>query len=556
MKACALFLEDDVMNGYLSAKSEFLFPDTPLSPLPEALHTAAARNGKAGLQLLFECPEDAGRVEVDAPGFGVEFYQLVKVPVDYNTGNGVDQGGAMVLLPEACPDYAIRKAPFWVLDCLRPLPDGTVLAEDGRCCAYLCLTPGSGMPAGSHTISLIVRAGEQVHRCAVDCRIYDVEFHEEVFGKTNWFSVESIESQHGVRRDEPGFEPLLRSYARAMRRCHQKVFLFWMHEGRPVPKPEKPYRFDFEDLTPMIEVLFEEGFETLETGGLICRGVKPDGSPDMYSADLKCGADPSVSVDSEEGYELLCCEMRDFAAFLRKHGWQDKVLFHVMDEPDVHIRSDADMQARRTQFFLAANIVRRYLPGVRIIEAVKTTLFRGGVDIMVPITDGYEREKASFDAAIALGDEVWTYVCCGPEGKWLNRFLDQPLANGRLLFWGCAANRISGYLHWGFNQFAGVKNPFEKTSCENWTGIGTEFPCGDAFIVYPGTDGCWPSMRLEAERRGAEEAALLWALRQKDEAAHDRLIAKVFRGFEDYDNDPERLEAVFEELLGLLCEGA
>ena len=43
-----------------------------------------------------------------------------------------------------------------------------------------------------------------------------------------------------------------------------------------------------------------------------------------------------------------------------------------------------------------------------------------------------------------------------------------------------------------------------------------------------------------------------WALRQKDEAAHDELIAKVFRGFADYDNDPEKLETVFEELLRLL----
>ena len=60
-------------------------------------------------------------------------------------------------------------------------------------------------------------------------------------------------------------------------------------------------------------------------------------------------------------------------------------------------------------------------------------------------------------------------------------------------------------------------------------------------------------MRLEAERRGAEEAALLWALRQKDEAAHDELIARVFRGFEDYNNDPKNLENIFEELLRLLC---
>ena len=118
----------------------------------------------------------------------------------------------------------------------------------------------------------------------------------------------------------------------------------------------------------------------------------------MFTADLKCRANPAVSVDSDEGYELLCCEMQAFADFLMRHGWMDRVLFHVMDEPDVHYETDAVLQARRVQFMLAANIVRRYLPGVRIIEAVKTTTMRGGVDIMVPITDGYERSKSAFDA--------------------------------------------------------------------------------------------------------------------------------------------------------------
>ena len=42
-------------------------------------------------------------------------------------------------------------------------------------------------------------------------------------------------------------------------------------------------------------------------------------------------------------------------------------------------------------------------------------------------------------------------------------------------------------------------------------------------------------------------------MRQKDEAAHDELIARVFRGFEDYNNDPKNLENIFEELLRLLC---
>jgi len=537
------------MNGIITASQVFHFPDSPLGAMPAALHTCCAKNGKAAFQILFECPQPAGSIAVSCPGFTAEFFQMIDVPVEYNTGNGVDQGGAMVLRLDHCPDYAVRQAPFRVYDCLRPLESGEIPAKNGLACAYVRLTPDSALPAGEHSVTLTLRAGAQTHTCAVSCRVYPFAFDENRFKTTNWFSVAAMENMHSVMRGTPEFEAVVRAYARSMRSVHQKVFLLWMHEDLSERRTEKPYHFDFEDMKPIIEIFFEEGFDTFETGGIICRGYREDGSQDMYTGDFKCSANPSVSVDSDEGYALLCCEMEAFSAFLRRNGWENRVLFHVMDEPDVHYKSDADLQARRVQFFMAANIVRRYLPGVRIIEAVKTTLFRGGVDIMVPITDSYQGSKQIFDDAIAQGDEVWTYVCCAPEGKWLNRFLDQPLLNGRLLFWGCAANRIAGYLHWGYNQFSGVPNPFEATSAHNWTGIGTNFPCGDAFIVYPGKDGPWPSMRLEAERVGAQEAAMLRELLDRDPAAHDALIARVFRAFDDYDNTPETLDALHEELL-------
>ena len=180
---------------------------------------------------------------------------------------------------------------------------------------------------------------------------------------------------------------------------------------------------------------------------------------------------------------------------------------------------------------------------------------RGGVDIWVPGTPGYEARQADFDALTALGESVWAYVCCGPEGNWLNRFLDFALLKGRLLFWGCAANRLGGFLHWGFNQFPAGMDPFAGTSCPNHTGIGTNFPCGDSFLVYPGTDGPWPGMRMEAARRGAEDAALLALLRCRDEAAHDALVARVFHDNQNYNDDPAVFETVYEELLHLLEEG-
>ena len=540
------------MNGYISSHQVFLFPDTPLGVMPAQLRLACARNGRVGIQLLFECAAACGSIRVDGAGFDVEIYQLIDVPVEYNTGNGVDQGGAMVVLPDRCPDYAIRRAPFRVYDCLRPAQDGGIPAPDGRACAYVCLAPRAELAPGEHTLTITLCAGAETHACCVVCRVYPASFDENLFQTTNWFSVCAMEQLHGVTRGTPAFEAVVRAYARSMRRVHQKIFLLWMHEDLSERRASRPYRFDFEDMAPVIRIFFEKGFETFETGGILCRGFTDDGRPDMYTADLKCSANPAVSVDSDEGYALLCSEMQAFSAFLRRHGWQDRVLFHVMDEPDVHYRSEADLLARRAQFFMAANIVRRYLPGVRIIEAVKTTRMRGGVDIMVPITDGYQHNKAAFDEAVAMGEPVWTYVCCGPEGRWLNRFLDQPLINGRLLFWGCAANRLSGYLHWGYNQFGGVPNPFERTSCRNNTGIGTDYPCGDAFIVYPGDGGPWLSMRLEAERMGAQEAAMLAALRARDPQAHDALISGVFRGFDDYDNDPEKLDRLHETLLALL----
>ena len=107
-------------------------------------------------------------------------------------------------------------------------------------------------------------------------------------------------------------------------------------------------------------------------------------------------------------------------------------------------------------------------------------------------------------------------------------------------------------MHWGFNQFQLGMDPFVGTSCPNHTGIGTNFPCGDSFIVYPGEDGPWLSMRLEAARRGAEDVAMLRLLREQDEKAHDELVARAFTNNEAYEDDTAVFEGIYETLLRTL----
>ena len=541
------------MNGYITAYQTFLFPDTTLGGMPDHIHVASARNGSVGIQILFECPEPCGTLTLEAEGFELELYQMIDIPVELNTGNGVDQGGAMTLLFDHCPDHAIRQAPFRVFDCLRPMTSCRIPSVQGLAAAYVCIRPREETPAGSYTLSLRICNGSQVHICSIDYRVYPVSFEENRMQQTNWFNLLSMAEKHDLEPWSPAHYEMIRRYARTMRRAHQNVFCIWFRDIMKVSAD--PWHFDFSALKPLIEIFMEEGFDTLETGSILSRGSLPDGAPNMYTNCFTCDAAPDIPVDSDQGYELLSCELRDFAQFLKEIHWDRKVLFHIMDEPDVHYKTEADLEARRTQYFMVANLVRRYIPNVQTIEAVKSTKFRGGVDIMVPITDGYQSNQKAFDTAISLGDPVWSYVCCGPEGMWLNRFLDQPLVNGRLLFWGFALNRISGYLHWGYNQYQSTPNPFISTKAHNPTGIGTDFPCGDAFIVYPGEDGPWISMRLEAERRGAEEAALLCQLRDRDPGVMEKLIHQVFQRFDLYHNDPRDLEAVHEQLLQLLsCE--
>lgn len=81
------------------------------------------------------------------------------------------------------------------------------------------------------------------------------------------------------------------------------------------------------------------------------------------------------------------------AEFLRKYGWQDKVVFHIHDEPDIHFKNEASLLARKRQYYLAAGILRKYLPNVRVIEAVASPEFRGGVDIWVPARRAMRRGR-------------------------------------------------------------------------------------------------------------------------------------------------------------------
>lgn len=212
----------------------------------------------------------------------------------------------------------------------------------------------------------------------------------------------AISRFHHVEMGTPEYLDMLRAYIRAMRRLHQKIFYIQLDEQ--CVNIKEPIAFDFEYLTPVIQCFFEEGMEIMEIGALLHRGFLPDGSPDMYTDSFTCMMDKNLKFDTLEGYVHTVKLVQALASYLKKHGWEKKILFHIHDEPDIHVKDREALEARRRQYYLAAGILRKYLPGVQIIEAVDTAEFYGGVDIWVPGTAGYEKKKDEFDQLIRLGE--------------------------------------------------------------------------------------------------------------------------------------------------------
>ena len=109
---------------------------------------------------------------------------------------------------------------------------------------------------------------------------------------------------------------------------------------------------------------------------------------------------------------------------------------------------------------------------------------------------------------------------------------------------------LQGYLHWALNHYKSDQDPFEQSVVKH--GSSTHLPAGDTHIVYPGKDGPWSSLRLEAQREGFEDLELFLQLKQRDPSAADRIVRKVITGFNRYTKDPAVLRSARRQLFRAL----
>ena len=147
---------------------------------------------------------------------------------------------------------------------------------------------------------------------------------------------------------------------------------------------------------------------------------------------------------------------------------------------------------------------------------------------------------------VEAGIPSWTYLCCAPRGRYLNRLLDTPLAKVRMSGWLFYRFGVEGFLHWGYNywykhQTQEMIDPFTVTDGLAWPG----WAFGDTFVVYPGADGPIDSIRWEVFAESLQDYALLQTLGVDPEAP----LLSPLKDFDDFPKDERWIQRARKQLL-------
>jgi len=479
-----------------------------------------------GAELTADPPRFVGYVPVDRPIQNPPKDQLRKPPAEFPDP---------LLEIEEIEVPANTTQPIWITV---PVP---LDATPGIYAAGWDLAAGRSPAAGRSRLAI-----GSLSTNALSLRVYPAAVGPSRLWVTNWFAMHWPHMKIDPKPGSPEYWALLRRYAHNMAEHRQNVALISpLDLATFTAKSDGALDIDFSTFDRWVEIFTEEGVIGRIEGGHI--GGRKAGweSPFVVSIRrLSEGRAESASVDPEspEADRFYARFFPALVEHLKARGWHDKYLQHLADEP---------IASNIASYRAMAALARKYAPSLRIVEACHTKDLAGSIDVWVPQLNYLHDDFAHYKARQKAGEEVWFYTCVFPQGEYANRFIEQPLAKTRLLHWINFRYGITGYLHWGYNHWT-QESPFTHTTRPH---PGPPYlPAGDAWIVYPGSDGPLDSIRHEAMRDGIADYELLSQLAERDRAGADRLAARHILAFDRYDCDVEAFRATRRELLQALSK--
>jgi len=417
-------------------------------------------------------------------------------------------------------------------------------------------------PAGTYEGTVKIDADGLKQQTPIALKVYDVVLPPEMNLKlVNWYHTGPVANIYGAPLHSEKFFEYVEADARAMAAHRQSIGYITITETiTAVENEDGEISFDFANFDRMASIYQTAGLPYLMGSHLAGRNQWK--APDFYAlplslkkADGSKGRFPAPKDSSEKHVFVMTDTFKEYASVflpaLQKHleekGWIDIYYQHMADEP---VNENADAFEQLTGY------VKTYAPKIKRAEANRTVFVQGNLDVYVPLLSELHENLPLYKELMLKGSEVWFYTCERPRGVFMNRFIESPLAETRLLHWANFYTHTTGYLHWGYNPSWG-RNIFANPRA----GI---HPVGDGYIVYPGLaklrddpaakdrPHSLDSIRYEALRDGAEDYELLCILARKDRQKADDICSMVMYNLTGYTTDPQDVNNARRALLEAL----
>jgi len=518
-------------------EAQELFPDTKLDHPVKRLVVHSPRNTVASVHVMITGLQGTERIsfsqsdQTGNPTQGTQWYRLIDVPVDENTG--LDRNTEKY--SNKVNPYVIRRAPFRIYDPFRPV-NSPIAAESTSVALRIELPIDDATPPKEyrHRLNIDINGRVQslewivtVHRATIPL------LSNSTISYINWHNLDNICSAHNVAKWSEPFWTMLTQYARTMARGRQNAFWFHWGDFFTFDSVGTVTTFRRDSLERYIRVFLNTGMKTIHGAPMYYRR-------DWFHTDMLLGIraadNQEIDAVSERSKRMLSQMAQRIIAVMRDNGWEGQWVQGVFDEPE-------DPFVDRYKELVG--VLRGLKPDIQILEATMTMNVAGLVNVWCPQVQEYQGNREFFDKRKAAGDKVWVYTCLSPGGPWLNRLLDQERLRQIYIGWALAKYDLQGFLHWGGNFH--TPKPFEELVRFHME--GQFLPAGDSHILYPLPEGPLSSHRFEAHRIGMEDYELLAQVKTRNAPGAEQIIARVVQGFDKYSKDVRTYRAARQALL-------
>jgi len=411
---------------------EKIFPDDAVGThaLGEKLWRVP-RNGHVNLQIALRSsrPVSGLRVMVSEPRLNG-----VRLPVRVRRAGYVPVGSNPANMP---PEELVRAAPAWFPDpLLEDFPFDLAAGETHA--LWLTVECPAGVRAGDYQgEAQLLAGGRRVAAQAFTVRVTSAEVpREQTLAVTNWLNLDEHHLQNSLSGARQRSGPVLAS-ARKHRAGHGGL-----SAEHAADAGEHAGRCDGE---------WRRHPLSLRAAGPVGGGVREGRVaghhrgrapawprirlPDRTGGSVAGGGGGRGGVEiARAGHPRAAAYLRGFLsalyAHLREKGWTGRYIQHIHDEPH-----GPELAA----YSRYSRLIRSELPGIPTIDAIdineNLAALDEATDIWVMILGSFDHRMDAVEAHLKRGGKAWFYTCVAPQGRYLNRFIDQPLLKTRLLHW-------------------------------------------------------------------------------------------------------------------------